>query len=212
MKWLNPKSECEWREKVITLADAFMRSPFFLLFCIFFFVYSIAAINGYVSSSLHLLNRRTRQLQNGKRRNGPLGRFMADNCRLYETMGHFCFCLNFLAKVIYLERTNEWKFYPTNTKGMTITTKTIGPSLDDAHSNIYSDFYFYRFLFAKRKRRQCCSSLFKKEKAFEMEYLFSAWTWIVNERSAGLVTCRVPKVFPRWGKSVAHSQKCECGQ
>jgi hypothetical protein len=131
-KWLNPNDrfsslECEWREKVITLADAFMRSPFFLLFCIFFFVYSIAAINGYVSSSLHLLDRRTRQIQNGKR-HGPLGRFMVDYCRLYEKMGHFCFCLNFFAKVIYLERTNEWKFYPTNTKGMTITTKTIGPS------------------------------------------------------------------------------------
>lgn len=132
-------------------------------------------------------------------RHGPLGRFMADNCRLYESMGHFRFCFNFFAKVIYLERTNEWNFYPTNTKGMTIKTKTIGPSEYDAHSNIYSDFYFYRFLFAKRKRRQCCSSLFKKERAFEMEYLFSAWTWIVNERSAGLVTCRVPKVFPRWG-------------
>ncbi len=117
---------------------------------IFLSVNSTAAINGYASSSLHWLDRRTRLIQNGKR-HGPFGRFMADNCRLYETVGHFRFCLNFFAEVIYLERTNEWKFYPTNTKGMTITTKTIGPSAYDAHSNIYSDFYFYRFLFGQKE-------------------------------------------------------------
>jgi hypothetical protein len=32
-----------------------------------------------------------------------------------------------------------------------------------------------------------------------MEYLFRAWTWIDDVRSACLVTFRVPKVFPKWG-------------
>ncbi len=110
MKWLNPNHrfsslECEWREKVMTLADAFMRSPFFLLFCIFFSVYSIAAINGYVSSLLHLLNRRTRQIQNGT--TWPIGSFHGRQLPTLWDNGPLLLLFEFLCQS-YLPRTNEW--------------------------------------------------------------------------------------------------------
>ncbi len=152
------------------------------------------------------------------RRHDPFGLFMADSCRIYETVGNFC--LNFLAKVICFsskERTNDWmkvlsyKYQGNDNNNKNNRTLRVRC----AFQYLLLDFYFYCFLFAKRKRRQCCSFSLKrkhKKKVFEMEYLFRAWTWIVDDRSAGSRDMSSAKSVSEMGKSVAHSQRCECGQ